>query len=266
MPDPPTSSSGALATAFERLRERNVIRLVRQDGNAKFFRLTREAIHRRAVFMTAGRRNGRIDLTLLGISDTELLALVDDLADENGWTPHHRRAPATRREPRERRRRTPIGRRPAPVVDEALRLARAARSTTARCAADRDGARDPRQPRPRQGRPRPPSPKLNPAQRLKLDPRDRASRRDTAPRRSRPRCAASGNATSTADEPLGVFTNEELEELLNGIETQEVVHYTPGVDEPDPPLRNERAIRLARQLRARGRPPRRRNGSTAWRT
>ena len=36
-----------------------------------------------------GRRNqndGRIDLSLFGMSDTELLARVDDLADENGWT------------------------------------------------------------------------------------------------------------------------------------------------------------------------------------
>ena len=27
-----------------------------------------------------------LDLTIWGISDTELLAIVDDLADENGWT------------------------------------------------------------------------------------------------------------------------------------------------------------------------------------
>jgi hypothetical protein len=33
------------------------------------------------------RNNGAIDLSLWGISDTELLAIVDDLADENGWTP-----------------------------------------------------------------------------------------------------------------------------------------------------------------------------------
>lgn len=32
------------------------------------------------------KRNGRIDLSLFGMSDTELLARVDDLADENGWT------------------------------------------------------------------------------------------------------------------------------------------------------------------------------------
>ncbi len=41
--------------------------------------------------MPASRRNGsgdpaRIDVTLWGISDGELLAVVDDLADENGWT------------------------------------------------------------------------------------------------------------------------------------------------------------------------------------
>jgi hypothetical protein len=39
--------------------------------------------------MNAGRENGRgrgLDLTIWGISDTELLAIVDDLADENGWT------------------------------------------------------------------------------------------------------------------------------------------------------------------------------------
>jgi hypothetical protein len=41
--------------------------------------------------MSAGRKrdNGRpphIDLTLFGISDAELLAIVDDLADEDGWT------------------------------------------------------------------------------------------------------------------------------------------------------------------------------------
>jgi len=32
------------------------------------------------------RRNGdRIDVSLFGISDTELLGIIDDLADENGW-------------------------------------------------------------------------------------------------------------------------------------------------------------------------------------
>jgi hypothetical protein len=39
---------------------------------------------------TSNRRNGRpdaIDLSIMGIvSDSELLAIVDDLADENGWT------------------------------------------------------------------------------------------------------------------------------------------------------------------------------------
>lgn len=39
---------------------------------------------------TGRRRNGRpdsIDLSIMGIvSDVELLAIVDDLADENGWT------------------------------------------------------------------------------------------------------------------------------------------------------------------------------------
>jgi hypothetical protein len=41
--------------------------------------------------MSAGRGRGndgppRIDLTLWGISDSELLGIVDDLADEDGWT------------------------------------------------------------------------------------------------------------------------------------------------------------------------------------
>jgi hypothetical protein len=41
--------------------------------------------------MPASRRNGNepddhVDLTLFGISDAELLHIVDDLADENGWT------------------------------------------------------------------------------------------------------------------------------------------------------------------------------------
>jgi hypothetical protein len=39
--------------------------------------------------MSSDRRNGRpraIDVSLWGISDSELLAVVDDLADENGWT------------------------------------------------------------------------------------------------------------------------------------------------------------------------------------
>lgn len=35
--------------------------------------------------MSAGNSNGRVDSTLWGISDTEMLAIVDDVADENGW-------------------------------------------------------------------------------------------------------------------------------------------------------------------------------------
>jgi hypothetical protein len=35
--------------------------------------------------MTASR-NGRVDASLFGISDSEILGIVDDLADENGWT------------------------------------------------------------------------------------------------------------------------------------------------------------------------------------
>lgn len=34
-------------------------------------------------------RNGRIDATLFGISDSEILGIVDDLADENGWSATH---------------------------------------------------------------------------------------------------------------------------------------------------------------------------------
>jgi hypothetical protein len=34
-------------------------------------------------------QNGRIDATLFGISDAEILGIVDDLADENGWTATH---------------------------------------------------------------------------------------------------------------------------------------------------------------------------------
>jgi hypothetical protein len=33
-----------------------------------------------------GRRNGQIDLSLFGMSDTELLERVNDLADDDGWT------------------------------------------------------------------------------------------------------------------------------------------------------------------------------------
>jgi hypothetical protein len=43
MPNAPVDKSSQMAVAFEQLRERNVIRFVRQDGNAKVFRLTREA-------------------------------------------------------------------------------------------------------------------------------------------------------------------------------------------------------------------------------
>lgn len=40
--------------------------------------------------MSSGRENGaggprRRDMSLLGISDTELLAVIDDLGDEDGW-------------------------------------------------------------------------------------------------------------------------------------------------------------------------------------
>lgn len=38
-------NSGTMAIAFEVLRQRNVIRLVRQEGNVKVFRLTREALN-----------------------------------------------------------------------------------------------------------------------------------------------------------------------------------------------------------------------------
>ena len=31
-------------------------------------------------------RNGRVSMTLLAISDAEILGMIDDLADENGWT------------------------------------------------------------------------------------------------------------------------------------------------------------------------------------
>ena len=41
--------------------------------------------------MSTGRRNGKgkgsgLDLTIWGISDPEILGIVDDLADEDGWT------------------------------------------------------------------------------------------------------------------------------------------------------------------------------------
>jgi hypothetical protein len=44
MPNAPVDKSSQMAVAFEQLREQNVIRFVRQDGNAKVFRLTREAV------------------------------------------------------------------------------------------------------------------------------------------------------------------------------------------------------------------------------
>jgi hypothetical protein len=37
--------SSKMATAFEQLRQANVIRLARQEGNQKFFRLTRETLN-----------------------------------------------------------------------------------------------------------------------------------------------------------------------------------------------------------------------------
>lgn len=36
--------------------------------------------------MTRNGRKGAIDLTIWGISDTEMLAIVDDLRDDDGWT------------------------------------------------------------------------------------------------------------------------------------------------------------------------------------
>lgn len=40
----PVKDSGKLSSAFEQLRQSNVIRFARQQGNAKYFRLTRETI------------------------------------------------------------------------------------------------------------------------------------------------------------------------------------------------------------------------------
>ena len=40
-----TFTSGMSAMAFEELRQRNVIRVARQDGNSKYYRLTREALN-----------------------------------------------------------------------------------------------------------------------------------------------------------------------------------------------------------------------------
>lgn len=45
LPSGGTLTSGMSATAFEILRQRNVIRVARQDGNSKFYRLTREALN-----------------------------------------------------------------------------------------------------------------------------------------------------------------------------------------------------------------------------
>lgn len=33
----------------------------------------------------SSRRNGRVDMTLMGISDADLLGMLDDVGDENGW-------------------------------------------------------------------------------------------------------------------------------------------------------------------------------------
>jgi hypothetical protein len=44
MPDTPTDKSSVMATAFDHLRERNVIRFVRQEGISKVYRLTRETV------------------------------------------------------------------------------------------------------------------------------------------------------------------------------------------------------------------------------
>jgi len=45
LPSGGTLTSGISAIAFEELRQRNVIRVARQDGNSKFYRLTREALN-----------------------------------------------------------------------------------------------------------------------------------------------------------------------------------------------------------------------------
>jgi hypothetical protein len=45
LPSGGTFTSGMSALAFEELRQRNVIRVARQDGNSKFYRLTREALN-----------------------------------------------------------------------------------------------------------------------------------------------------------------------------------------------------------------------------
>jgi hypothetical protein len=56
--------------------------------------------------------NGRppaIDLTIWGISDSELLAIVDDLADENGWTRGYDVRLQLGERPEERGRRSGVG-------------------------------------------------------------------------------------------------------------------------------------------------------------
>lgn len=37
----------------------------------------------------ANKSNGRVDVTLYGISDTELLAIIDDIADADGWASNY---------------------------------------------------------------------------------------------------------------------------------------------------------------------------------
>jgi hypothetical protein len=45
LPSGGTLSSGMSALAFEELRQRNVLRVARVEGNSKFYRLTREALN-----------------------------------------------------------------------------------------------------------------------------------------------------------------------------------------------------------------------------
>jgi hypothetical protein len=44
LPDGGTFTSGMSAIVFEELRQRNVLRVARVDGNSKYYRLTREAL------------------------------------------------------------------------------------------------------------------------------------------------------------------------------------------------------------------------------
>lgn len=44
MPNTPSDKSSAIAVAFENLRQQNVVRFVRQDGNNKWYRLTDGAV------------------------------------------------------------------------------------------------------------------------------------------------------------------------------------------------------------------------------